>query len=156
MLFREIRATNSRDKIYAFLGVGEVLGQAGKLSLIPDYNKAVNEVFIDAMRFLLLSLSSGLRYLALKEDPSLTKLASLLSWVPDFTVASHVQLYSYIVTSLWSAGGPLDSGHMPSFLPGDVLEIRGVRVEEICAVYDFKGIPDLGIEEGDQSLLHLL
>jgi hypothetical protein len=35
MLFWETRATNPRDKIYAFLRVGEVLGQAGKLSLIP-------------------------------------------------------------------------------------------------------------------------
>ncbi|KAF4632852.1 hypothetical protein G7Y89_g5278 [Cudoniella acicularis] len=156
MQFRETRATNPRDKIYAFLGLSEVLGQTGKLSLIPDYNKTVNEVFMDAMRLLLLSSSNGPSYLALKEDPSLTKLASLPSWVPDFTVASHVRLHSHIVATPWSAGGPLDSGHMLSFLPGNVLEIRGVRVGEVCAIYDFKGFPDLGTEEGDQSLLHLL
>ncbi|RSL47055.1 hypothetical protein CEP54_013587 [Fusarium duplospermum] len=151
-LFHDLRATNPRDKIYAFLTLAEELGQVG--TIVPDYKKPVEEVFRDAMQFLLQS-SNSLNDLSIKEDPRRTKIPNLQSWVPDFTSDGRTSLRTHPGLSPWSAAGHLGNAHI-AFHLGGVLEVRGLCIGTACAVHDLGGLANLGIGNGQESLLHLV
>ncbi|RTE76909.1 hypothetical protein BHE90_008619, partial [Fusarium euwallaceae] len=125
-IFKATRATDPRDKVYAFLGLAEELGQAGTLH--PAYEKPITEVFRDAIKFML-QLSNSLNDLALKEDPQQTKTPGLESWVPDFISHGLTLPRGHPVLSLWSAEELAGNMHF-MFRPSGVLEARGLQLRQ--------------------------
>ncbi|RSL72467.1 hypothetical protein CEP53_001117 [Fusarium sp. AF-6] len=150
--FKTMRATDPRDKVYAFLGLAEELGQPG--TLLPAYEKPVAEVFRDAIRFMLLS-SNSLNALALKEDPQQTKTPGLESWVPDFTSRGLASSRGHPVLNLWSAGELAGNMHF-MFRPSGVLEARGLCIGTACAAHEFTGIHRLVLDRGPGSFMSLV
>ena len=58
---------------------------SGTVTLVPDYKKSVNDVYIEAAKFMLASWNN-LKSLSLVQDQVLTRLEGLPSWVPDWSV----------------------------------------------------------------------
>lgn len=104
---RDKLATDPRDKVYAFVGLADtktsVCG-APATSVRPDYELPVQDVYTRLMAQLLLA-HGDLHLLYHVQDPTLTKLEGLPSWVPD----SSVQLVPYPLrghgAASWSACG---------------------------------------------------
>ncbi|EWY83844.1 hypothetical protein FOYG_13633 [Fusarium oxysporum NRRL 32931] len=79
--FRELDATDPRDKIFAFLNLAE-----DGLGLQPDYNADVKEVFIQTTKAMIEKrIGSHLAVLSHVQDLSDTRIQGLPSWVPDFS-----------------------------------------------------------------------
>ncbi|KAF5624494.1 heterokaryon incompatibility (het-6OR allele) [Fusarium sp. NRRL 52700] len=79
--FRELEATDPRDKIFAFLNLAE-----DGLGLQPDYNADVKKVFIQATKTMIdKRIGSHLAVLSHVQDLSDTRIQGLPSWVPDFS-----------------------------------------------------------------------
>lgn len=86
--FRRSVATDPRDKVYALCGLLPKDRHEAKqevLKIIPDYNKSVEGVFIDAAWFQLQS-ANNLDFLGLVQDLAQCDVKNLPSWVPDLTV----------------------------------------------------------------------
>ncbi|KAF9767656.1 hypothetical protein IL306_015155 [Fusarium sp. DS 682] len=79
--FRDLEATDPRDKIFAFLNLAE-----DGLGLVPDYNADVADVFIQATKAMIQKrIGSHLAVLSHVQDSSDTRVQGLPSWVPDFS-----------------------------------------------------------------------
>jgi hypothetical protein len=79
--FRELEATDPRDKIFAFLNLAE-----DGLGLQPDYSADVKDVFIRATKAMINKrIGSHLAVLSHVQDLSDTRIQGLPSWVPDFS-----------------------------------------------------------------------
>ncbi|KAF4340080.1 heterokaryon incompatibility (het-6OR allele), partial [Fusarium beomiforme] len=79
--FRDLDATDPRDKIFAFLNLAE-----DGLGLVPDYNADVREVFIQSTKTMINKrIGSHLAVLSQVQDSSDTRIQGLPSWVPDFS-----------------------------------------------------------------------
>ncbi|KAL9562126.1 hypothetical protein ACKAV7_013670 [Fusarium commune] len=79
--FRELEATDPRDKTFAFLNLAE-----DSLGLQPDYNADVKDVFIQATKAMIEKrIGSHLAVLSHVQDLSDTRIQGLPSWVPDFS-----------------------------------------------------------------------
>jgi hypothetical protein len=95
--FRYNKASDSRDKIYEFLGLPKEFIEdtmlKSSLRLVPDYIKSVRGciLYVDSAKFLL-SSAGDLECLSLKEDESITNIRDLPSWAPDFTSFRHPTL----------------------------------------------------------------
>lgn len=151
-MFRHQRATDPRDKVYAFFALAQELGQV-EIPL-PDYEKSVAKVFQETMQCLLQSRNS-LNDLSMKEDPQHTTIPNLKSWVPDFTHIDNTSLRYHQLLSAWSAGERLGKTHI-GFLPGGILEARGLCIGTVRVVHDLPGLNDLGVSDGQKSLLDLV
>lgn len=156
--FKSMRATDPRDKVYAFLGLAEESGQVGMLR--PAYEKPVAEVFRDTMQFLLES-SNSLDDLALKEDPQQSHTSGLNSWVPDFASDAPGSPRHHPVSSMWSVGERSGNMHF-AFRPGGALEVRGLHIATACAVHELAGLngpgagDGPGFDDGPYSLMNVL
>ncbi|KAM0428826.1 hypothetical protein ACHAPT_006626 [Fusarium lateritium] len=151
-IFQSQRATDPRDKVYALLALAEELGQA--VTLLPDYEKPVAEVFRDAMQFLLRS-SNSLNDLSMKEDPADTEIPSLQSWVPDFTSCGRTPLRFELGSSPWSAGGRLGKAHI-MFLCDGILEVRGLCIATARVIHDDPQLVQFGDVDTQRSFLNLV
>ncbi|KAJ3544560.1 hypothetical protein NM208_g2985 [Fusarium decemcellulare] len=79
--FRDLEATDPRDKIFAFLNLAE-----DGLGLVPDYAAEVRDVFIQAAKAMINKrMGSPLAVLSHLQDSSDTRIQGLPSWVPDFS-----------------------------------------------------------------------
>ncbi|RSM00426.1 hypothetical protein CEP52_009113 [Fusarium oligoseptatum] len=79
--FRDLEATDPRDKIFAFLNLAE-----DDLGLVPDYSAEVRDVFIQAVKAMINKrMGSKLAVLSHLQDSSDTRIQDLPSWVPDFS-----------------------------------------------------------------------
>ncbi|UPL02057.1 hypothetical protein LCI18_012991 [Fusarium solani-melongenae] len=110
--FRDLEATDPRDKIFAFLNLAE-----DDLGLVPNYSAEVRDVFIQAARAMTNKRKgSMLAVLSHLQDSSDARIQGLPSWVPDFS-AKLGQI-------------PFDQGgHDDRFCAGTSLEID---IEEFC------------------------
>ncbi|RSM12359.1 hypothetical protein CEP52_002546 [Fusarium oligoseptatum] len=147
-----MRATDPRDKVYAFLGLAEELGQRGKLH--PAYEKPIAEAFRDVIKFMLQS-SNSLNALTLKEDPQRTKTPGLESWVPDFNSHGLMSAIVHPVLNLWSVGELAGNTHF-IFGPSGDLEVQGLRIGTACAAHEFTGINRLVLDDGPGSFMSLV
>lgn len=86
-LFRCCNASDSRDKIFSLLGI---LGQTQSpiLDIPRDYRISMGDLYVATVTELI-KTSNRLDILAQVQDPSLTKVSGLPSWVPDFSVDSR-------------------------------------------------------------------
>jgi hypothetical protein len=132
--FRTSRATDARDKIYAFIGLFKELARQGLTELTPDYGKSVPEVYIEATTHTI-TTARNLNCLSYKEDESITSHKSLPSWVPDFDVIAHNPLINGLPPPYsWSADALAGKVHF-RFLPDNTLEVRGGRVGRVQSVH---------------------
>ena len=86
-LMNRFEATNPRDKLYALLGLGDLVN----VSIIPDYSKSVSEVFSDFVRTFVrdtrrLSILAGAGIGYPQPQPGI----DVSSWVPDLRFFSMV------------------------------------------------------------------
>jgi hypothetical protein len=134
---RAAESTDARDKIYAFISVSSefIERNINGLRLIPDYTKSTSEVYIEASKFMLAS-QGNLRVLSLKEAPSLTKLAELPSWVPDFSTESIPTLLVDRGPIPWMASDGLGSAYI-QYNASNELEVRGIKAGEVTGVLAF-------------------
>jgi hypothetical protein len=133
-LLRDHRATDPKDKIYAVMGVSEEFQEASLRTKIPvDYSRSVQDVFIDAARFMVKD-SLTLDILCLKEARPAVQ--GLPSWVPDFSVTSFPNVLSDAHAANCIACGPF-LRPIPEVLPGNVLEVVGASIGMISSTNIF-------------------
>lgn len=103
---RDKLATDPRDKVYAFLGLAntKTLSCETPVTVRPDYELPTQHVYTRLMAQLLLA-HEGLHLLSHVQDPSLTKLEGLPSWVPDFSVQLAPYPLRFRGAAAWSACG---------------------------------------------------
>jgi hypothetical protein len=107
--FRPCDSSDPQDKVYAILGFGlENFSLSKRIteSFYPDYGKSVQQVYIEAVWFLL-RLYKNLKILSYIEDRSYTIVKGLPSWVPDFSVQLASTQLEVGNLSGWSAAGHL-------------------------------------------------
>ena len=128
--FRDMEATNPRDKIYALLGLatdiefqhdGSNSDFTGAVASVPhpDYNKPVQDVYYDFAHYFILSGSlSEVMHTASLNKPSSSLASVLPSWVPDWTSYKKgvhpVRLDQPFGQYLFHAGGPWASATLPA------------------------------------------
>lgn len=104
---RDKLATDPRDKVYAFVGLANtktLVCGAPAASVRPDYELPVQDVYTRLMAQLLIA-HGGLHLLSHVQDPGLTKLEGLPSWVPDFSVQLAPYPLRFRGAAAWSACG---------------------------------------------------
>ncbi|KAI1390009.1 heterokaryon incompatibility protein-domain-containing protein [Hypoxylon trugodes] len=85
---RTYEASKDLDKVYSLLGLADPgLG----CRLLPDYEKEVSEVYIDAAKYILEN-TDDLHILAHAEGEDFKRVTGLPTWVPDWGVKEHVGL----------------------------------------------------------------
>ncbi|KAI0468437.1 heterokaryon incompatibility protein-domain-containing protein [Xylaria cf. heliscus] len=79
---RIARASDARDKIYAFLGLYE-LKSRGSYKIVPNYRDATTEIFVNVAKEIL-EHSTTLDLLGVPRQDSRGRVDGLPSWVPDW------------------------------------------------------------------------
>jgi hypothetical protein len=137
--FRMCSASDPRDKIFAFLNLaekGRVESTLNHAILKADYGSTVQEVYIMATVSML--ETSGLAVLSHVQDPSLTQVSGLPSWVPDFSVDIGRSIIEVEEFSPWAASGNTQEA---SFKVTDSshLILEGVMIDMISGVTSLEG-----------------
>ncbi len=128
------RATDPRDTIFALVPIvsGSTFPYADRSDLVStvDYRATVENLYTEfAWKFI--QQSNSLLLWKQKEDEAVTKLRSLPSWVPDWSInLNHVTL------PLFSKGGWIASRNLPVTLQreGSLLGVQGLCVGKISQV----------------------
>jgi hypothetical protein len=103
------KSSDPRDKVYAFLGLADkrlAPFRSFPKTLVPNYNLSVQDVYTEAAKSLLLS-HGNLSLLSHVQDPSLTKIPNLPSWVPDWSVNLDPYPLRFRGPGYWRACGNL-------------------------------------------------
>lgn len=145
--FRYREATDPRDKIYAFLGF--MSGYEARQMTI-DYNQNIESVYTD-YSFAHIRSSRSLAIFALGDriDRTKSELASLPSWVPDWTVLTSSKPIASGATTehLYNASGlsRLDLDFVRLGVDGRTLTVRGLMLSEVKQLS--QPFPDLRVRE---------
>ena len=126
--FREMEATDPRDKIYGLLSL-----VSEKHPLSPDYNRTYQEVFTDVAIFLINS-SENLDILCQSAWSEIQNPESigLPSWVPDFTSSGHI-VPLFAQRSIFSAGAA--TCKLPCKIIGNgTLALTGIKLGKVGAI----------------------
>ncbi|KAG5801029.1 hypothetical protein H9Q74_013970 [Fusarium xylarioides] len=129
--FRELEATDPRDKIFAFLNLAE-----DGLGLQPDYSADVKEVFIQATKTMIdKRIGSHLAVLSHVQDLSDTRIQGLPSWVPDFSARlGRVPFDQGGHDDRFCAGTHQDIDYDDWVIhidPDDKLSVKGIKVDTV-------------------------
>ena len=140
--YRYTESGDARDKVYAFVGLSSE--QETRL-LMVDYRLTVEEVFVEATRYLL-DWSQSLEIFSLKKNTHDAETTlELPSWVPDFTLQNlSVAINQYASFAASKGLGSVEVLH----LPGNKLRLRGVKLDEITSVsaaFQWALIPELSL-----------
>lgn len=89
-MFRQCSSSDPRDKIFGLLGIlsasnPPLITDENFRFIEPNYNLAVQDVYINATKYVLRG-ARDLRILSHVQDPALSKITGLPSWVPDFSI----------------------------------------------------------------------
>ena len=145
---RDTDATDSRDKVFATLGLAERNchwpSQDVNISPpTPDYVKPVETVFLETACYIL-SVSRKLEILCYIQDRSRTRLERLPSWVPDWsTRLSPNPISGPSREHPWSASGSLE-WKMPERVGPEVLHVQGAFIDRII---DAATLSALGVKD---------
>ncbi|KAI8655423.1 HET domain-containing protein [Fusarium keratoplasticum] len=130
--FRDLEATDPRDKIFAFLNLAE-----DDLGLVPNYSAEVRDVFIQAARAMINKrMGSILAVLSHLQDSSDTRIQGLPSWVPDFSARlGRIPFDQGGHDDRFCAGTSSeidieDFGFR--FNPNDTLAIKAIKVDQVA------------------------
>ncbi|KAF5546940.1 heterokaryon incompatibility (het-6OR allele) [Fusarium mexicanum] len=129
--FRELEATDPRDKIFAFLNLAE-----DGLGLQPDYSADVKKVFIQATKTMIdKRIGSHLAVLSHVQDLADTRIQGLPSWVPDFSARlGRVPFDQGGHDDRFCAGTHQDIDYDDWVIhidPDDMLSVRGIKVDTV-------------------------
>lgn len=129
--FRDLEATDPRDKIFAFLNLAE-----DDLGLVPDYSAEIRDVFIQAARAMINKrMGSKLAVLSHLQDSSDTRIQGLPSWVPDFSARlGRIPFDQGGHDDRFCAGTSLEIDiEDPCFHigPDDTLTVKGIKVDHV-------------------------
>ncbi|KAH9203545.1 hypothetical protein DL95DRAFT_502736 [Leptodontidium sp. 2 PMI_412] len=143
--FRDLEATDPRDKIFAFLNLAE-----DNLGLAPDYYANARDVFTEAAKAMIrkrLGLAR-LPVLSHVQDASDTRIQGLPSWVPDFSAR--------LGRTPFDQGG--DDDRFRAGADGDMMEdinvcinqddtltVNAIKVEDVIASTDLDQDPVIQI-----------
>jgi hypothetical protein len=131
--FRNLDATDPRDKIFAFLGLA-----TDKLGLVPDYRASVTDIFRNVTKQMIRKYDS-LAVLSHCQDPADTKIPGLPGWVPDFSVRlGRMPFDTGGEVSDFSASG-YRTYPLFKFCSDGSLKVEGVRVDTVSDTTDFEG-----------------
>jgi len=138
--FRSCAATDPRDKVFAFLDIalkGNSAAQDSMHQLKPNYLASVQDIYIAAAKFIL-QTSKTLSLLSHVQDPSLTKISGLPSWVPDFSVELGRLCLGSEEAPYWLAFKD-DNERAFHITDTNTLELGGFMVDTISEIASPKG-----------------
>ncbi|KAH7394517.1 heterokaryon incompatibility protein-domain-containing protein [Pyrenochaeta sp. MPI-SDFR-AT-0127] len=127
------KSSDPRDKVYAFLGLANrALSpfRTAPLTLTPNYNLSVQEVYIEAARAFIVSYEN-LSWLSHVEDPSKRRTLGLPSWVPDLTVPLDPYPLRFRGPGFWKASGNKRWVPDESNLAKGILKVQGYQLDHI-------------------------
>lgn len=134
-------AQEPRDQIYSVLGLQGASLSRGEASVVkPDYEKPVEDVFVDAARACIMQ-SSSLTICGLKDCASSPMQESLPSWVPDFTttaLTSTTSLCRPVPLRPYNACGDTSLvAAWPYEERQDLLVISSCNIENVVSVSEY-------------------
>ncbi|KAL6354292.1 hypothetical protein LRP88_11618 [Fusarium phalaenopsidis] len=130
--FRDLEATDPRDKIFAFLNLAE-----DDLGLVPDYSAQVRDVFVQAARAMINKRKGSiLAVLSHLQDSSDTRIQGLPSWVPDFSARlGRIPFDQGGHDDRFCAGTSLEID-IEDFIfhinPDDTLTVKAIKVDQVA------------------------
>jgi hypothetical protein len=127
------KSTDPRDKVYAFLGLADRRMAPFRTqpdAINPDYNLSVQDVYTQTARALLTSYGT-LALLSHVQDPSVTKIDGLPSWVPDYSVPLDPYPLRYRGPSLWKACGNMPWEMNVFSMENGELDVKGYKLDYI-------------------------
>jgi hypothetical protein len=130
---RHTEAADSRDKIFAFLGLGRVDRApftAYKAEMVPDYDLCDVDVYTRITKAFHRSYGD-LRMLEHVQIESLTAIKSLPSWVPDFSVLGKPDPLSINGYPAWNAAKDLKWTPDSRQLVDPLLGVQGLCIGSI-------------------------
>ncbi len=147
-IFRDSSSTDPRDKVYGLLGLLETNIQAPSAvqKIKPNYELPVETVYLEAALFQM-KTTNDLTFLGNVQDTSETFYKSLPSWVPDYSVACHLNSLSttrvkdesknFYGPFLFSATDGLEFTYRLLREPSPALSLQGCLYDTIADVGDF-------------------
>ncbi|KAF5012184.1 hypothetical protein FDECE_1739 [Fusarium decemcellulare] len=144
--FRDLEATDPRDKIFAFLILAE-----DSLGLVPDYSVEVRDVFIQAAKAMINKrMGSPLAVLSHLQDSSDTRIQGLPSWVPDFSARlGRIPFDQGGHDDRFCAGTSLEiesEDFAVHINPDDTFTVKAVKVDQVA----------VSTELGDDAVIQAL
>ena len=142
LTFRTAEASDSRDKIFAFLGLAEVW--PGGQPLLADYDMTSYELYTDVGLRMLRDSQSLLLLAQCTEKASYPQLPS---WIPDWTATNnsrpHYMQWVFVFEHLFNARGLIPPS--PMVPDGSILMLQAVKVDTITAItfMDVTTSPDI-------------
>jgi hypothetical protein len=131
----KFKATDPRDRVFGIQGICSIHDQ----SLLPDYSKSLQQVYIDAARYFLtqeeplrLLCFAGVGYSALQDEQK-NVLGNLPSWVPDWSRTPVLTPFSYRYPkhNYCAGGNTLPDVQMKPLKDSMALTLRGLCVDVI-------------------------
>lgn len=130
---RYTKSTDPRDKIYAFLGLAKPTAapfRRDPITITPDYNMSVQQVYLTATKALLIGFRN-LAILSHVEDRSIRRIASLPSWVPDYSVTLEPYPLPYRGKGYWRASGNMPWKMNVFDMDHGLLDVQGYRLDYV-------------------------
>lgn len=129
--FRNLDATDPRDKIFAFLNLA-----TDSHGILPDYHATAQDVFRAATEKIMKG-TGLLSVLSHVQVPGGAKLDGLPGWVPDFSVRlGRVPFDKGGAECMFNATGLPVGDTLLRFHPDGTLGVEGMRVDTVSAVTD--------------------
>jgi hypothetical protein len=104
--------------------------RAHPTALAPDYNQSVQQVYTETARVLIGSYQS-LSLLSHVEDPSLTRINGMPSWVPDLSVPLDPYPLRFRGPGFWRAGGYYSWTPNMLRMADGLLDVQGYQLDYI-------------------------
>lgn len=142
---RQYKATNPRDRVYAFLAHPSASGHSHKGILTADYNKSVDEVYSDAARYILLNDPCPWTLLSCVDHiPGSSSLKGQRpSWIPRWDEDWRVYWLGY-PSMFYRAGGESSEGFKVTTSPSvGALILSGLILDDIVWCSDIFQSEDL-------------
>jgi hypothetical protein len=102
----------------------------GVVPLDVDYQMETTDVYTNAAKWILTS-SADLSLFSHIQDPSLTKISSLPTWVPDFSVSTGTTSLSQLCPEGYFASGLHEEAQIVANINKSTLELEGILVDYV-------------------------
>ncbi|KAH7304513.1 heterokaryon incompatibility protein-domain-containing protein [Stachybotrys elegans] len=149
--FRHAKASDPRDKGFAFLGILDEFRSKSNssLTLRPDYTRPTLEVYVEVAKQMI-SGGMGLRWLALKEARA--TIDGLPSWAPDLSTTYGTLLLGPVPFT--ESSGLVSSS--VEFLENNILSASGYKADTVVATFHLEELTNTRKLEAFLSHIPLL
>jgi hypothetical protein len=130
---RYCKASDPRDMIYAFLGLAWKERKpftSHPSAIVPNYEISVQELYTTVTKVFYQSYED-LKLLSHVQDPTLSVIENLPSWVPDYSVELKPAPLSMRGDCKWNAAGDLPWDPDWGMLNDCSLNVQGVRLDTV-------------------------